>query len=286
MIFRRHRKKDDSWDCICGQKRNRQNFCPNCGMPKPKKKDTQRKITPPVFREVDFLIIQNGDYHYSLDVKNGILKYQNTIASMYGYMEYPQGYFDEKTSNIDKEGMDEISAAFHEFVALGRLIDEEAVIGDGDCFDVYLRIESGVQRFYFTDKDELGLYVGFNQQYGAFLNLVWLLDRYCVFPQDIPTGRTIPYPDDVLDHLNRSFESVSIDSIIGFKYSATGVFGYVFYDGKNKICSVSSLVVPSPPVTMNGDNLRWISEFDLDSTIIPGQTRYIEDADSHKKKAR
>ena len=68
--------------------------------------------------------------------------------------------------------------------------------------------------------------------------------------------------------------------LIGFQYSSTGVFGYTFYRNGNKICTVSSLVVPSPTVHIHGLDRDWMSPFDQESTIFPGLTRYVYRADS------
>ena len=45
--------------------------------------------------------------------------------------------------------------------------------------------------------------------------------------------------------------------ITGYRFSATGVFGYVFYQKQEKLCSVSSIVVPSPPLTITGKSRIW-----------------------------
>ena len=74
--------------------------------------------------------------------------------------------------------------------------------------------------------------------------------------------------------------------LIGFQYSATGVFGYSFYRDGNKICSVSSLVVPSSTVHIHGSDRDWMSPFDQDSTIFPGLTRYVYRTDSGQEECR
>lgn len=74
--------------------------------------------------------------------------------------------------------------------------------------------------------------------------------------------------------------------LIGFQYSATGVFGYTFYRNGSKICMVSSLVVPSPTVHIHGSHRDWMSPFDQESTIFPGLTRYVYRADSGQEECR
>ena len=46
-------------------------------------------------------------------------------------------------------------------------------------------------------------------------------------------------------------------TLIGYRYYATGVFGYSFYKGKDDICSVSGLVVPDFPVIIRGETKEW-----------------------------
>lgn len=75
--------------------------------------------------------------------------------------------------------------------------------------------------------------------------------------------------------------SVCVERIIGYQYFATGVGGYEFYCDKRNICTVSSIVVPSPPVQINGYGMTWKSDFDEESTLVPGLTRYVHDSASH-----
>lgn len=85
---------------------------------------------------------------------------------------------------------------------------------------------------------------------------------------------------EVIEHLSISFTESS--KIIGYRYDATGVFGYVFYKEKRKLCSVSSMVVPSPAVMMFGFDKTWKSEFE-NCTIVPGLSRYVYDCSTGKR---
>ena len=69
--------------------------------------------------------------------------------------------------------------------------------------------------------------------------------------------------------------------IMGYRISATGVLWYEFYENHKLICTANSIIVPSPPVRISGYGYEWNSEFDQESTIIPGLTRYVLD---HKTK--
>lgn len=75
------------------------------------------------------------------------------------------------------------------------------------------------------------------------------------------------------------------DKITGYHYTATGVCGYAFYSDKNKICDVSSLMVPDFPVGFLNEEISWESTYDIDSTIVPGLTRYIHDKSTGKNVA-
>ena len=69
---------------------------------------------------------------------------------------------------------------------------------------------------------------------------------------------------------------------IGYRFNATGVFGYVFYSAGSYICTVSSIVSPSAPVVIRGNGLKWRSDFES-CTIVPGLTRYIVDESNGKQ---
>lgn len=65
--------------------------------------------------------------------------------------------------------------------------------------------------------------------------------------------------------------------IMGYEYSATGIYGYEFYENETKICTISSLVIPSLPVTMQGMHCQWESIFPMEQAIVSGTTRPIVD---------
>lgn len=74
--------------------------------------------------------------------------------------------------------------------------------------------------------------------------------------------------------------------VIGFRFAATGVFGYDFYQNGCRLCAVSSLVVPSPTVNIQGFGGAWQSPFDADSTLFPGLTRFVYRAGSAREACR
>lgn len=66
-------------------------------------------------------------------------------------------------------------------------------------------------------------------------------------------------------------------NITGCRRSATGVFGYEYYENNQLLCSLNSLVLPDPPVYIRGMGLELVSEFDRDMTIVPGSRRAVTD---------
>ena len=66
--------------------------------------------------------------------------------------------------------------------------------------------------------------------------------------------------------------------IITYRISSTGVWGYEFYDSSGKnVGLVSAVVSSSAPVRIESRNLHWYSQFDMDTTVIPGIGRRVMD---------
>lgn len=76
--------------------------------------------------------------------------------------------------------------------------------------------------------------------------------------------------------LNANIDSDDINRLTGYRFDATGVFGYSFYNDVNKFCSVSSSVGLSAPVRILGNRVKWKSDFD-NCTVFPGLARSIID---------
>lgn len=71
---------------------------------------------------------------------------------------------------------------------------------------------------------------------------------------------------------------MGIRELITFRVSGTGIWSYEFYDeARQKIGSVSSLVSPAVPVRIESQKIHWYSRFDIDTTIIPGIGRRVQD---------
>lgn len=70
--------------------------------------------------------------------------------------------------------------------------------------------------------------------------------------------------------------------LTGYRFYATGVFGYTFYENDEKICSISSYVVFSPPATIIGFSREWVSDFEEKKEVKPGTERKIIDKSDGK----
>ena len=67
--------------------------------------------------------------------------------------------------------------------------------------------------------------------------------------------------------------------ITTYRLSATGAWGYEFYDPeRNLIGSVHSVVTPSAPVRIESPGMSWYSQFNIDLPIVPGTGRRIKDS--------
>ena len=66
--------------------------------------------------------------------------------------------------------------------------------------------------------------------------------------------------------------------IITYRLSEAGRWGYEFYDaGRNWIGSVNAVIATSSPVLIEGGDIRWYSGFGIDTMIVPGTSRRVED---------
>ena len=66
----------------------------------------------------------------------------------------------------------------------------------------------------------------------------------------------------------------------GYRFSATGVFGYDFYDAQKELCTVSGILAPSMPVTIRGRGCAWNSSLDHGTAVSPGTARAVWDSET------
>ncbi len=63
-------------------------------------------------------------------------------------------------------------------------------------------------------------------------------------------------------------------TVYTYRISATGVWQYGFYENRQLIGHVSSLVGPN---ATEAEGLSWYSRFEMDTTVIPGISRRVKD---------
>ena len=67
--------------------------------------------------------------------------------------------------------------------------------------------------------------------------------------------------------------------IITYRLTATGVWGYEFYDSdRNQIGFVRNAFARSEPVRAESAGISWYSRFGMDNTIVPGTGRQVKDS--------
>ena len=75
--------------------------------------------------------------------------------------------------------------------------------------------------------------------------------------------------------------------LISFRTCWTGITFYDLYDGEELICRASRHVLPSAPVNMTDDTgVQWTSDFDMETTIMPGVAREVLDEETGELVAR
>ena len=66
-------------------------------------------------------------------------------------------------------------------------------------------------------------------------------------------------------------------TIFSYRLSATGVWGYGFYESEREIGSVSGSTSPNAPVRISGNAVEWYSTFQIDTIVVPGVSRKVKD---------
>ena len=65
--------------------------------------------------------------------------------------------------------------------------------------------------------------------------------------------------------------------IISYRLSATGVWGYSYYHGREYVGQTTCQIGRSSTVRIIGQNIVWYSPFRIDTDIVPGVSRRIKD---------
>ena len=68
-----------------------------------------------------------------------------------------------------------------------------------------------------------------------------------------------------------------MDSIISFRLTNTGAWGYRFFEGRQHLGSVSCVLMPNATVRIEAPGISWYSSFNMDNTIVPGISRRVKE---------
>ena len=65
--------------------------------------------------------------------------------------------------------------------------------------------------------------------------------------------------------------------VISYRLSATGIWGYSYYDGKEYIGETACQIGRNSTVRIIGGGIVWYSSFTIDTDIVPGVSRRIKE---------
>ena len=85
------------------------------------------------------------------------------------------------------------------------------------------------------------------------------------------------------DALNTDLKGNMKSIIITYRYSVTGEWGYAYYAGKQPVGGCNCQISKSSMVRVIGDNVVWYSSCGLDTEIVPGISRRVNDNRTEKE---
>lgn len=237
------------------------------------------------FSDVDSIVMVTEGMHFELLPRDRVVKYRNVISPRDSYSVFPDGYFDEKKATIPQDDINLISAVFDRMFQSRIPENDLSPLPPGATRDAYMSISlKGNTVAYYTNSHTTG--GGFQVETEPvaveFMQLIQLLKQHCSFQKFTPKGLQVKQFPELLNKINADMESDKINRFIGYRFDATGVFGYEFYKNSDNICSVSSVVAPVAPVMISGNGVTWRSDFE-NCTIFPGLTRNINDESNGKQ---
>ena len=65
--------------------------------------------------------------------------------------------------------------------------------------------------------------------------------------------------------------------VISYRLSATGVWGYSYYQDRRYVGETACQIGPSSTVRITGEDIAWYSPFRIDTDIVPGVSRRVQD---------
>ncbi|MEE3428440.1 MAG: hypothetical protein VZQ55_05685 [Ruminococcus sp.] len=240
-----------------------------------KRKVIKQKIVR--FSDVDSIVIETEGRHFQLLPKRKVVKYRNVISPRDGGVEFPDGYFCEKEVSIPQETTNLISTVFDQMFS-SRIPENQLLpLPPGAICDASMRISFLGNTVYYTNTHTTN--DGFVKKEPVaeeFKEIIKLLNQYCSFPKFADKNPPVKQSSKFTNKINLEVESNKSNRFIGYRFEATGIFGYQFYKAGDNFCSVTSIVAPSAPVMIYSKDIKWRSDYEL-CTIFPGLTRYIID---------
>lgn len=243
-----------------------------------RKKKAKSMITA---SEIILIVIESKGHHIEYEPKTGLVNYRNIISPRDGGLCYPEGYFDERETRMNDELQAEISFQIEKLLLNRNLQSELAPLPPGATRNAYMKLQTGTtsKTVFYTDTvtDKRGFQVMSINTAPEFLALLQIFMQCCSFPGFTPSVvMTSNHVPEKLSRLETDAAISASPTLIGYKYSVTGSFGYSFLHGNSKIVTVSSLVIPEPPIRILGNGIVWESPC-FNDTIFPGISRYVFD---------
>ena len=241
-----------------------------------KKQKHQRTVR---FSDADSIVMESDGKHYELFPRTQTVKYRNVISPRDGHMSFPTGYFDEKVTAVPSASIEMISTAFDQLFLNRESEWSLDPLPSGASRDAYIRVSRSKETFYYTNTHtaEGGSSIKKEPVAAEYIQLIRLLEKHCSFPDYIPNGIPLIQSPELIARISKDIESDKCNEYIGYRFHATGVFGYKFFNAESDtVCSVSSVVAPSAPVTIISDTVTWESDFE-NCTIYPGLSRDVVD---------
>ncbi len=238
------------------------------------------------FSNVKNMSLSTKGMGFELIPKDHIIKYRNVISPRDGGMSFPDGYFEEKSAKISKNDIELIAKEFDRMFKTRTPKNECPVPPLGATLDPFMGISlRGKKTVYYSNRypTEDGFMAEIEKVPPEFEHIVQILMQYCTFPVYFEEAKPLKLDPDVLSKVNADLESNDVIHLTGYRFEANGVYGYDFYKSADKICSVSRSDARLAPVTVQGNSIRWISDFDNFITICPGLTRSINDESTGKE---
>lgn len=237
-------------------------------------KKTNASITS--VNEIVQITLEYKEKHIDFDFNESTIRYRNVISPRDGGLNYPQGFFAEKSFVLDRSMQCQCKEKIEKIIYSIPFRTELDILPPGASGDAYMYIETKNGQYYYRNVHASlnGSYVETEPVSEAFTILFRYFEQFCVFTEMNFQEIKLELPQMAQQRSGEPILDGNIIRISGFKCSATGVFFHAFYRKQQEIGSVSGIVSPKNPVNISGFGQQWSSEHE-DCTIVPGMTRYV-----------